>query len=228
LTRENFRENAPQLRRIVAIGWPVSLQELLVAISFLIIVALINDISLVASAAIGIAEKMFLFLAIIPMSFISSLSAFVAQNVGARQERRAIKAVGIATLFSALFGFAITAVVYFAGDKLAMVFEDDPSVIAATAEYLRGAAFEYMMFPTTFCLLGYFNGTGKTGFMMLEGVFSAFLVRVPLSYYFSRLPDTNLFTIAMAVPIASFASLAACVVYFVYLRKKRLRLIPGE
>ncbi|MEG1404634.1 MAG: MATE family efflux transporter, partial [Oscillospiraceae bacterium] len=76
------------VKKILKVGGPIAVQETLVSTSFLIILAIMNSIGLIASASIGIAEKLFVFLAIVPMSFMSALSAFVAQNVGAKQEDR--------------------------------------------------------------------------------------------------------------------------------------------
>lgn len=222
--KENFTRPFPVAGKIFKVGAPIAMQELLVSISFLIIMAIINSISLTASAAIGIAEKMFLFLSIVPMSFTSSLSAFVAQNIGAKQEPRALQAVKLASAISFVIGIGMAALTYFGGDILASTFEKDPQVIAATHEYLRGAGAEYMIIPITFCLLGYFNGIGKTGFVMMEGLLSSFLVRIPLSFYFSRLPDTNLFTIALAVPISAIFSLVLTGTYFAVTMRKRKRL----
>ncbi len=224
ISRENFKNSAETVKGILKLGFPIAVQDFLVSVSFLIIMAIINGISLVASASVGIAEKLFLFLAIVPMSFLSSLSAFVAQNVGARQEKRAMKAVGIAMIAALASGVCMTLLTFFAGDVLAGIFEKNPEVIASTAEYLKGISFEYTILPVVFCLIGYFNGTGNTTFSMLEGVLTAFLVRIPLSYYFSRLPGTDLFTIGLAVPISAFASLLVCVVFYFVVKKRRLAL----
>lgn len=208
--------------KILKLGVPIATQELLISISFLIIMAIINNISLIASASIGIAEKLFLFLAIVPMSFTSSLSAFVAQNVGAKQEERALSALKIATVVSFAFGLVMTVLTRFGGTFLASLFDKDPQVIASTADYLRGVSWEYMLIPITFCLLGYFNGRGKTTFVMLEGIITSFLVRIPLSYIFSKQAGAGLYDIALAVPISAAASLLLCVGYYIYLRKKQL------
>ncbi len=211
-------------RAILAVGGPLALQDCLVSISFLIIMAIINRFGLVASASLGIAEKLFLFLAIVPMSFMSALSAFVAQNVGAQQEKRSLDAMKIAMGISFVFGLCVTALAVFKGKMLAGIFEDDPLVIAAAAEYLRSSGYEYVILSFIFCLLGYFNGIGKTGFVMVEGLISSFVFRIPLSYFLSRLPDTNLYTIGLAVPLSAISSLAMCIVYYIIVRKKRLKL----
>lgn len=222
VTLQNLKSSWKPAKSILRVGLPVAMQELLVSISFLIIMAIINSISLVASASIGIAEKLFLFLAIVPMSFTSSLSAFVAQNVGAKQEQRALRSLGIAILISFSFGIIMSSLTFFAGDILAGIFENDPVVIASTKDYLRGASGEYMIIAIVFCLLGYFNGIGKTSFVMIEGILTSFLARIPLSYYFSRLPDATLFTIGLAVPISAVFSLCISLGYFIFVRRKRL------
>jgi len=209
-------------KNIIKVGAPVALQDFLVSISFLIIMAIINDISLVASASVGIAEKMFIFLALVPISFMYALSAFVAQNVGAKQEERAIKGLRAGMITSFSFGVVMAALTYFAGDVLAGFFENNPLVIASTQSYMRGTAAEYMIIPFVFCFLGYFNGIGKTTFVLIEGIISSFAVRIPLCYYLSRLPDASLFTIGLSVPISSLASVAMCAGYYIFVRRKRL------
>ncbi|MEG2383152.1 MAG: MATE family efflux transporter [Oscillospiraceae bacterium] len=222
--KEHLKKSGSFVKKILKVGGPIAVQETLVSTSFLIILAIMNSIGLIASASIGIAEKLFVFLAIVPMSFMSALSAFVAQNVGAKQEDRALRATRIAMGVSLIFGIAMSLLTYFGGDMLASIFEKDPVVIASTHSYLMGVSGEYVLISMVFCFLGYFNGIGKTTFVLLEGLISSFLVRIPLSYFLSRLPDTNMFTIGLAVPVSACASLIMCIGYFFFVRKRRLAL----
>ena len=209
-------------KNIVKIGAPVAFQDFLTSVSFLIIMAIINKIGLVASASVGISERLFIFLALVPISFMYALSAFVAQNVGAKQEDRAIKGLRAGMITSFSFGIVMAAITFLSGDYLAKIFEDDPVVIASAWSYMRGTAAEYIVVPFVFCFLGYFNGIGKTTFVMIEGIAASFAVRIPLCYYLSRIPDTDLFTIGLAVPISTVSSILMCVVYYFFVRKKRL------
>lgn len=220
ITRDNFKSSEPVIA-ILKVGTPIALQDFLTSISFLIITSIINSLGLIASASIGISEKMFIFFAIVPMSFMSALSAFVAQNIGARQEKRATKSLFIAMSISFVFGTAMFLLTFFAGDMMAMIFEKDTLVIASTAEYLRGCSFEHLIISISFCFLGYFNGLGKTTFVMSQGLISSFLIRIPLSYYLSRLPNTGMFTIGLAVPASAFVSLALNLIYFVFIIKRK-------
>ena len=103
------------------------------------------------------------------------------------------------------------------GAVLASLFDRDPQVVEATAVYLRGISWEYLMIPLTYCFLGYFNGRERTNFVMLQGILSVFLVRVPLSYFLSRLPDTGLALVSLAVPISGLVNLLLCLLYFLRL-----------
>ncbi len=200
--------------KVLKIGAPIALQDFLAATSFLIITGIVNGLGLIASASIGITEKLFMFLSIVPMSFMSALSAFVAQNIGANKPDRARKALYISIGISAVMGVGITLLTYFGGGLLASIFEKDPAVIAATGEYLRGTSFEYILISISFCMLGYFNGRGHTLFVMAQGLGTAFLVRIPLSYVFANQDNPQLFNIGLAVSISSAVCLGVCLAYY--------------
>ena len=81
------------LRKMVGLGAPIALQDLLVSISFLIILAIVNAMGVTASAGVGVAEKVCAFIMLISSAFMQSMSAFVAQNYGAGRMDRAKKAL---------------------------------------------------------------------------------------------------------------------------------------
>lgn len=196
------------------------MQDFLVSVSFLIITAIVNTLGLNQSASIGIAEKLFVFLSIVPMSFLSSISAFVAQNVGGGRYDRAKTALISAACVSFCFGAAMFLFTFFGGRIAARIFTADEAVIALTAQYFKSCSFEYLIIAISFCMLGFFNGLKKTVFVMIQGLFTAFAVRIPLSYLFSSLPDTNMTLIGIAVPVSAAVSLLMCIVYFIVTQKK--------
>ncbi len=222
INKESLKSKA-EILAILKIGTPIAMQDFLTSFSFLMITSIVNSLGVVASASLGIAEKLYIFLAIVPLSFMSALSAFVAQNVGAGKSQRATKSLYILTAISFCFGVIMFALTFFAGGTLAMIFERDVQVIATTAEFLRGSSFEYLIISISFCMLGYFNGMGKTTFVMIQGLITAFLVRVPLSYFLSRIPNSSMFTIGLAVPISAAVSLFFCIMYFIYTQRSNKR-----
>lgn len=215
-----WRSSGRSIKGILKVGSPIALQDFLTNLSFLIITSIVNTLGVIASAGVGISEKLFVFLSIVPMAFMSALSTFVAHNMGAGNLKRAKQVLFLAQKISFCFGVVMFLLTFFAGEFLASVFDNDPAVLSATAQYLRGSSLEYLMISITFCFLGYFNGREHTAFVMVQGLLSAFLVRIPVSYFLSCLPETNMFIISLAVPISAFVNFSLCIIYYFFLRYK--------
>lgn len=82
-SREQCRIYKEELGKILNVGVPIALQETTVQISFLVVNSVINQMGLMPSAGYGIAQKIVSFIMLVPSSIMQSVSAFVAQNIGA-------------------------------------------------------------------------------------------------------------------------------------------------
>ena len=211
---EYIRFNGFNIGQIFKLGSPIALQDVLTSLSFLVVNAVINNMGVITSAGYGIANKVVSFILLIPSAFGSSMSAFVAQNIGARQPKRAQKALlyGMGSALSiGVFMFILS---FFFGDLLSVIFTREEAVVAASAEYLKGFSFDCMLVCLLFCFTGYFNGCGKTMFVMIQGLVGALLVRMPVAYLMSLRAEPTLFSIGLATPLASLASIVLCILYF--------------
>lgn len=213
---ERLKPQRAVIKKVLILGSPIALQDLLVSISFLVILAIVNSLGLTASAGMGIAEKLCIFIMLVPSAYMQSMSAFVAQNVGAKTYDRARKALayGIMTSFAA--GVLMGYLSFFHGDLLAALFAkaDDGAVIFAAADYLKAYAIDCLLTSFLFCFLGYFNGWGRTIFVMVQGIIGAFCVRIPVSYIMSQMADVSLFRIGLATPISTVVQIILCLIYF--------------
>lgn len=208
---------------MVGLGAPIALQDLLVSISFLIILAIVNSMGVTASAGVGVAEKVCAFIMLISIAFMQSMSAFVAQNYGAGKMDRARKALFGGIALSGSIGLLMFFATFFGGDHMAGIFSSDPQVIAAAADYLKAYAIDCMFTAVFFCFTGFYNGIGMTKFVMIQGIVGALGVRVPVSYIMSRLPQTSLFKIGLATPMSSVVELLLCLLCYLIIRKKDKR-----
>lgn len=212
----------PEIKKFLSLGFPIALQDMLVNISFLILCSIVNGIGLEASSGYGIAQKVTSFVMLIPSALMQSMSAFVAQNVGAGKEDRAKSAMKTGMAAGACVGVFIFALSFFWGDIPSALFTPNPEYIARSAEYLKGFSPEAILTCIVFSYIGYFNGHGKTLPVMVQGISSSFLMRVPLSYLFSIQPGANLVTIGLAVPLTSiYGILFFTVCYIMFQRKNR-------
>jgi Na+-driven multidrug efflux pump len=119
----------------------------------------------------------------------------------------------------AFIGVFIALIAFFYGANISSIFSNDPLVIAKSAEYLRGFSAEAIVTSVLFSFMGYFNGHGKTVFVMAQGLAQSFIVRLPMSYYMSVLPDTNLTLIGLAAPSATVFGIVLCLTYYLIVFK---------
>ena len=158
---------------------------------------------------------------LIPAAFGQSMAAFVAQNYGARKISRAYKALRYGVLVSLSIGVFIGYFSFFHGDLLCGIFSKDPEVVMAGWDYLKAYAFDCVLTAIFFCFTGFFNGCGKTRFVMAQGILGAFGVRLPLSYIMSKQVPVSLFKIGLATPASSLLQTVLCIGYMM-IKKKEL------
>ncbi|MBQ6123524.1 MAG: MATE family efflux transporter [Clostridia bacterium] len=228
LERQHIRFDRPLVAQVLRLGLPIALSDLLVSISFLVIQAIVNALGVVPSAGVGVAEKVCAFIMLVPSAFSQSMSAFVAQNAGAGKYDRAVRSLYCGIGLSLAVGAVMSWMSIGHGQLLAGIFSNDREVIVAAADYLKAYGIDCLLTPLFFCAIGFFNGLGRTRFVMAQGIVSAFCVRVPVSYLMSRRVPVSLFWIGMATPFSSMLQIAMCTWYFLALRRQGLLRMESE
>ncbi len=212
-------------KKILVLGTPVALQSMLVSLSFLAVTAIINSFGVVTSAAVGIVEKITGLIMSVPFSFMQALSAYTAQNYGAKKYDRAKKAFKYGLSFSLIFGFFTAYLSAFHGEVFTQIFTNDIETTKQALLYLKAYSFDCIFVAIMFSFSGFFSGCGKTSFVMLQSVAGSFLIRIPFAYIFSRLDNANLFIIGLATPIATVLQIVACIIFYKNLMNKQKRLL---
>ena len=220
-SRKYLRPNTTHIRAILRLGTPIAFQDLLVSISFLVILAIVNNIGLNESAGLGVAEKVCAFIMLIPSAFMQSMSAFVAQNIGASEYKRAKKALWYGIASSLAVGIVVGYFSFFHGDILAGIFAEDAAIIAPAAEYLKVYAIDCVLTAFLFCFMGYFNGCGNTTFVMIQGIIGGIGVRLPVSWAMSKIMPVSLFRIGLATPISSAVQIVLCLGFFALMQWRK-------
>jgi Na+-driven multidrug efflux pump len=219
-SRQSIRFRRPIARNVTSLGLPIALQDLLVGISFLVLLAIVNGLGLIPSAGIGVAERVCGFIMLIPAAFMQAMAAFVAQNIGAGKYLRARRSLGYAIGVSAMLAVVMFAVTFWRGNLLSAIFSNDPQVIAAAADYLKAYAIDCLLTCFLFCFIGFFNGLGMTRFVMIQGIIGAFLVRIPVAFLMSREIPASMFHIGLATPCSTVLQVILCLICFRSANKK--------
>lgn len=209
-----------QCRRFLTIGLPLALQEFLTQLSFLALCAFVNRLGLAASSGYGVASKIVSFVMLVPSALMQSMASFVAQNIGADNVKRAKKSMLTGIAVGVAFGIVMFALMLLKGDILAGLFSTDAEVVRRGFEYLRGFAPETIVTAVLFSMVGYFNGSNQTLWVMIQGLIQTLLVRLPLAYYMSIQPNASLTKIGISAPVATVVGIVLNIGFFLYLNRR--------
>lgn len=219
ISKGDIRFDADISKSIVSLGLPLAFSDALIALSFLVVLAIVNSLGLVVSAGVGVAEKVCGFIMLFSAAFSQSMAAFVAQNMGAKKPDRAFRVLRCGIVLSLVCGVVLAWMSFFHGDILTGIFSKDSQVVAAGWEYLKACAIDCLLVSFMFCLIGFFNGMGMTKFTMIQGIVGAFCVRIPFSYVMSKQVPVSLFAIGLATPASSVLQILLCAGCMIWLRK---------
>lgn len=211
----SFKEaNMKNLRLILKIGIPTSIQNVAVSTSFLFLTALVNSISVTASAAVGAVGKLNGFAILPGVAMSTSVSAMAAQNIGAGKYDRARNTMLVGMTIATIISAVIFAVVAIFPEYCIGLFGNDPELIKCGVKYMQAFKYDYFVAPLCFCFNGLFIGAGKTKFSLINGIMSSLLFRIPASWLFGMVMNMGLYGVGLGAPIASGASLLFCIIFF--------------
>ena len=166
---------------------------------------------------VGIVEKIISILFLVPSSMMSTISALVAQNIGAGKHDRAKLTLKYVLMITVTYGLIMTIIVQFVSVPLVGLFTNDGAVAVSGAGYLRSYASDCIFAGIHFCLSGYFYAYGLSVISFIHNSISIVCARIPLSYYASVHFKDTLFPMGCAAPAGSLISVVICVGVFIWL-----------
>ncbi|MBQ4123168.1 MATE family efflux transporter [bacterium] len=216
----NIKFDIKTAKELFKIGLPLSLQDTLIPLSFLFLFSIANAMGVASSAAYGSVVRLNAFLMLPAGSFAMALTALTAQNLGAKNSKRAFKALVFSIFFAFIFG-----IIFFIWQQLypktaIAIFTTDENVLEAGSQYLKTFSYDYLLVPIVFCINGFLFGCGRTIFAAINSICAAFLIRVPVGFILcSYISGATLYELGIAAPTASVATSIVGIIYLSYLYK---------
>lgn len=204
------------IRGITAVGLPIAMQDTLINFSFMLLTVIANGRGLVSSSAVGVVEKIIMFMFLVPSSMLSATSAITAQNMGAGKPERAITSLKYGIAITAVFGFFMCALSWICPDQLVGIFANDNDVIIAAGQYLKTYSIDCILVAFTFCVNGYLCGIEKSVVTFIHNVISIFAIRIPAAYLLSKMFPESLLPMGLSSPLGSIVSMIILAGYFYY------------
>lgn len=220
LTKSDFVIKGEMLRQILGVGIPIAMQDGLIQAAFIVITVIANSRGLVFATSVGIVEKLISFMFLVPSAFLSAISTFTAQNMGAGKAKRAKEALRCGLMITISWGILCFAYNQLWPHTLVGMFSRVDEVIAAGSDYLKSYSLDCVFAAVHFCFSGYFCGNGKSILSFIHNIISIIMIRVPGAYLASVLFPETLYPMGLAAPLGSLLSALICVGFFVYYEKK--------
>ena len=223
---KKIRFHAKETKLILGTGIPLAAQDFLTNISFVVINSVANSLGsdptvwTAIASGYSVDNKLTTFMMILPVAFLQSMSVFTAQNIGAKKPERIRKGFRYMIFTTAGAGALLAVLCFFGGGMLASIFTNDAETIMYAAQYLKGFAADMLVGCTVLMMLGYFNGSGHSAFVMFQGLFSAFCIRIPAVLLLSKMANVTLVHLGLGCAAASYSSLIICIVFYMVCKKK--------
>jgi putative MATE family efflux protein len=219
-TRADIHYRAEYIVKMLKIGVPISLQEILVGLSFVLITAVVNKMGVVASASVGIVEKLIGFMMMPTIAVSVAVATMSAQNIGARRYDRARESMWVGVVFSLSIAAVICAFSWIRGTAFTSLFSNSQEVVYQASLYLKTYSIDCLAVSFVFNMNAFFSSSNHSLFSMIHSLLTTFFIRVPVTVLFSARVGATLLEIGLAAPLSSVGSLVMCLIYFVYLGRK--------
>jgi putative MATE family efflux protein len=217
--KNDIRLERHSIRRILTVGLPIALQDACTQISFILITVIANTRGLIDSSAVGVVEKLIMFMFLMPIALMSSISAVTAQNIGAGKLERAVQTRNFGIILGISFGVVMCLLSWMVPSVLNGIFTNNHEVILKADEYLKTYSIDCILTGCTFCLNGYLSGMGKSIVTFVHNMISIFAVRIPAAWILSHAFPDSLMPMGLASPLGSCTSLLILIIYFRFIQK---------
>lgn len=204
----SFRIDKQQLKAILKLGVPISVQNLISNLSFLFITTLVNGYGVTASAAVGAVGKYNGFAILPAIAMNAAISTMCAQNLGAGREDRAKKTWKTGLLISGAISYIIFFLTRLFPTEILGMYAKEEEMIQVGIPYLKAFSIDYLLVPFAFSMNGLFIGAGHTTYSLFSNILSGIIIRMPMAYLFSDALGMGLFGVGLAVPMATLTSIA--------------------
>lgn len=210
------------VREIAGFSILTCVQQSVMNLGILMVQGLVNSFGSTVMAAFAAAVKIDAFAYMPVQDFGNAFSTFIAQNYGAKKEKRIRAGLKGAVGASMLFCVVVSALVWVFARPLIALFveEEETGIILEGIRYLRIEGAFYCGIGCLFLLYGLYRALGKPGMSVVLTVISLG-TRVALAYVLSAIPSIGVTGIWWSVPIGWALADIVGIIYYAF-RKKQL------
>ena len=212
--KENFRLNKHYTKMIATLGTPMAIQSAAINISMLFVNAMVNDVSLIASATFGVGIRIDDIINKISFGIQQAAMPMVGQNIAAGEQKRAEKVVYTAWIIAAIWMSVFIAAYLLFGRYMFMLFDDNPAVHQMSDTFIAAIVW---MFPALGIMRGtsaFIQGIGNAKFGMTLALMDGVILRIGLSWLFGLVLDWGFYGFVLGYAVAPYGYAIPGAIYF--------------
>ena len=199
---------------IFSLGTPMAIQSGFINLSMLYVNALVNDISVVASATFGVGVKIDDIINKISQGIQHAAMPMISQNIAAGERKRAKQVVHYAWLFAGVFTVVCMILYVFFGKEMFMLFDENPLVHEMSATFIAAILW---MFPALAIMRGthgFIQGIGNAKLGLVLSLLDGVLLRIGLSWLFGIALDFGFYGFVLGYGLAPYGCAIPGLIYF--------------
>ena len=213
------------MRTIVAKGFPMGLQMLVVSTSALAMIGLVNRHGTITTAAYGAANQLWTYVQMPAMAVGAAVSAMAAQNIGANRWDRVDRITRAGVLMNcALTGGLVLVLSLLDRHVLWLFLGSDADSISIAMRINLLASWSFILFGVSMVLSATVRANGAAVGPLIILAVAMFPVRFGLAYALE--PSLGADAIWWSFPAGSLASLAMTIAYYRAGGWRAARLVP--
>lgn len=203
------------LGMMLSLGTPMAIQSGFINLSMLFVNSLINGIGVAASATFGVGARIDDIINKISQGLQFAAMPMVSQNIAAGKQKRAKHVVWYTWLYSAIYTVICMTVYLLFGDKLFMLFSDDPAVHEMSGVFIAAILW---MFPAMALMRGgnaFLQGIGNAQLSMFLSILDGVVLRIGLSWLFGIVFEWGFYGFVLGYGLAPYGCGVPGLLYFV-------------
>lgn len=209
------------LSQIFRVGLPTAIQSIITSFSNIFVQSYINFFGAIVMAGWGCYNKLDQFIMLPVLSMAMAATTFVAQNMGAHNEKRAIDGTVTSILMSLAITGAIAALLFIFADTSMRLFTGDEPVIKAGVAFIHINIFFMLFNCVNQVLAGALRGRGDSIGPMVIMLLSFVLIRQIYLYLMTRFISNTPLTVGFGYPVGWMTCCVLEVLYFYLFWKHR-------
>ena len=178
-----YKLNKDLVNKTVQIGFPMSLQLIVVSLGLTLIQRVVNAFGQVMTASFTVGYRIEMYLHLPCNAFQTALATYTGQNIGAGKMDRVKKGAKQAVLMSVLFTLVISIIILINSDFIITLFGLGKQATIYCLSHIRAIAVVTIILSMYLPLFGVFQGTNHSILPMFVAI-SALGIRVVVTYLF--------------------------------------------